>query len=111
MNVKIAVTSSGSSPDDAFDNRFGRAPFILVYNTHADVWEVIDNSANTQAQSGAGIGAADLVARAQVDVLVTGHLGPKAEQALAAAQIESRLGEFSSPRRAVEQMRMEERTW
>jgi predicted Fe-Mo cluster-binding NifX family protein len=107
MRMRIAVTSSGPSPEDAFDSRFGRAPFILVYDTGGDVWEVIDNSPNCTAQSGAGIGAADLVARAEVDVVMTGYLGPKAEQALAATQVRSRLGEFESPRLAVEQLRIE----
>jgi predicted Fe-Mo cluster-binding NifX family protein len=97
----IAVTALDSEPDCSFDTRFGRARFILVYDTHKDEWQALDNSANTSAQSGAGIAATELLTRSGAGMLLTGHVGPKAERALAAAGIEVRLGDFGSPREAV----------
>jgi predicted Fe-Mo cluster-binding NifX family protein len=99
--MKIAATALASTPDSTFDSRFGRTPFILVYDTVTDSWQTLDNAANASAQSGAGIGATQLVAGIGAQILVTGHVGPKAEQALSAAGIEVRLGEFETPQDAV----------
>ena len=87
MPMKVAVSSQGPSPADPFDRRFGRAPYLLVYDTNADSWSTFDNTENREAQSGAGIGAATKLAASGAIVLVTGHVGPKAEQALQAAGI------------------------
>lgn len=85
--MRIAVSSQGPSATDPFDRRFGRAPYLLVYDTDAEKWSAFDNTENREAQSGAGIGAATKVAGSGAKVLVTGHVGPKAEQALQAAGI------------------------
>lgn len=85
--MKIAVSSQGPSAGDLFDHRFGRAPYLLVYDTQSEAWNSFDNAENREAQSGAGIGAATKVAETGATVVVTGRVGPKAEQALGAAGI------------------------
>ena len=85
--MKIAFTTSGETLDSLLDSRFGRAPKFLVYNLDENTFEVIDNGQNLNAAQGAGIQAAETIARQGVDSLVTGHCGPKAFRVLLAAGI------------------------
>ena len=49
--------------------------------------EALDNSVGVSASSGAGVQAAERVARAGVEYLLTGHCGPNAFRALSAAGV------------------------
>ena len=84
-----AVDEAGLSA--LMDPRFGRAPCFVVVDVESG--ELIETIANATAASahGAGTGAAGLMAQAGVDVVVAGRFGPKAEQALQAAGIETRI--------------------
>lgn len=86
--MKIAFSTSGASLDAPLDERFGRAPNFLVYETEGGTFEVIENAEGADAAQGAGIQAAQSVARAGAGIVVTGHCGPKAFRVLAAAGIE-----------------------
>jgi predicted Fe-Mo cluster-binding NifX family protein len=86
--MKIAFSSSGDGLGAQMDSRFGRAPKFLVYDLEQDSFEMIDNRQNLNAAQGAGIQAAQTVARAGVRGVVTGHCGPKAFRALVAAGIQ-----------------------
>ena len=86
MNM-IAITSEGPSLDDQVDPRFGRAAGFVVVNLETMDTNYIDNGQSQVMAQGAGIQAAELVARAGVNFLFTGYVGPKAFQALAAAGI------------------------
>jgi predicted Fe-Mo cluster-binding NifX family protein len=86
-NMKIAFTTSGDNLEAPLDGRFGRAPKFLVYDLDRDAFELIDNQQSLNAAQGAGIQAAQTVARAGVQSVVTGHCGPKAFRVLAAAGI------------------------
>ena len=85
--MKIAFTTSGETLDAPLDSRFGRAPKFLIYDLDNDSIEVIDNGNNLNAVQGAGVQAAQNIARQGVDSLVTGHCGPKAFMVLKAAGI------------------------
>ncbi len=85
--MKIAFTTSGGGLNAPLDGRFGRAAKFLIYDTETDTFEVIDNHQNLNAAQGAGIQAAETVARAGAQGLVTGHCGPKAYRVLAAAGV------------------------
>jgi predicted Fe-Mo cluster-binding NifX family protein len=85
--MKIAVSSKGQDLDAFVDPRFGRAAYILIYDTDNQDLEVLDNSANVNAFKGAGIQAATTVADKGAEVLLTGFCGPKAFQTLAAAGV------------------------
>jgi predicted Fe-Mo cluster-binding NifX family protein len=85
--VKIAFTTSGDSLDAPLDSRFGRAPSFLIYDLDARAFSLIDNQQSLNAAQGAGIQAAETVARSGAKGLVTGHCGPKAFRVLAAAGI------------------------
>ncbi|HPI92681.1 MAG TPA: NifB/NifX family molybdenum-iron cluster-binding protein [Deltaproteobacteria bacterium] len=85
--MKIAFTTSGDSLEAPIDIRFGRAPKILVYDLDTKAIEITDNTQNLNASQGAGIQAAQNVARTGAKHLVTGHCGPNAFKVLSAAGI------------------------
>jgi predicted Fe-Mo cluster-binding NifX family protein len=86
--MKVVFTTSGDSLAAPLDSRFGRAPKFLVYDLESETFEIVDNQRNLNAAQGAGIQAAETVARLGAASLVTGHCGPKAFRALAAAGIQ-----------------------
>ena len=87
--MRIAVASKGVEKSSDVDPRFGRAAHFLIFDTSDESLSVIDNSQNINAAQGAGIQAAENVARANVDLVVAGNFGPKAFQALGAAGIKA----------------------
>ena len=66
---------------------FGRAPYFLFYNTDTSASDVIVNSA-AQAQGGAGIKAAQLVADRACGALITVRCGQNAADVLQAANVD-----------------------
>jgi predicted Fe-Mo cluster-binding NifX family protein len=84
---KIAVTSEGPSLDDQVDPRFGRAAGFVVVDLDTMETQYIDNGQSQVMAQGAGIQAAEFIARAGVSCLLTGYVGPKAFQALSAVGI------------------------
>ena len=85
--MKLAVTTTGETLDAPLDPRFGRAARFLVYDLDQDTFELLDNAQNLAAAQGAGVQAAETVARAGVQGLITGHCGPKAFRVLSAVNI------------------------
>jgi predicted Fe-Mo cluster-binding NifX family protein len=86
--VKLALTTSGENLAAPLHPRFARAPRFLVFDTEIDLFEIVDNQAGVDAAHGAGIHAAETLARLGVRALVTGHCGPKALTVLVRAGIE-----------------------
>ena len=84
---KIAITSEGPTLDDALDPRFGRAGGFIVVEPETLEFEYVDNGASQAMAQGAGIQAAENIARAGVEALLTGYVGPKAFAALQAVGI------------------------
>ncbi len=84
---KIAITSEGPGLDDQVDPRFGRAAGFVVVDLETMETQYIDNGQSQIMAQGAGIQAAELIARAGASCLLTGFVGPKAFQALSAAGI------------------------
>ncbi len=90
--MKVAISAQVGSIDSMVDPRFGRARFFVVCDTEIDGFEVIDNYQNLQAMQGAGIQAAQNVARAGAEVVITGNCGPKAFRTLQSAGIKIVVG-------------------
>lgn len=86
--MKIALTSRGDILDSPIDQRFGRCPYVLIVETDGMHTEVV---ANPYAEESGGVGSrlASLVADRGVEVVLTGTLGPNAQEALDAAGIEA----------------------
>ena len=88
MNMqKVAVSSEGPTLDDEVDPRFGRAGGFVVVELPDMKVEYIDNGESQMMAMGAGIETAERMARAGVEVVISGYVGPKAFDALTAAGI------------------------
>lgn len=86
--TKVAVTSEGPTLQDRVDPRFGRAGGFVVVDTETLEHQYVDNGASQAMAHGAGIQAAERIANAGAKVVLTGFVGPKAFQALAAAGVQ-----------------------
>ncbi len=79
--MKIAVTSTGGSMDALVSEQFGRCQYFLIVDSETMKFEAISNLGE-QIQSGAGPKAAELLINKGAQVLLTGYVGDKAEDAL-----------------------------
>ena len=103
--VKVVVTSTGTNTDSRVEPRFGRAPYFLLVDTESGEATALNNAGGVEAVQGAGVQAAEAVSRSGAECLVTGHCGPKAYRALAAAGIAVYTGASGTISEAVEQLR------
>jgi len=85
--MKIAVAAEGRDATSRVDERFGRAAYFVIHDTESGAFETIENGANVSAAHGAGTGSAQEIVSRNVDVVVSGQVGPKAEAVLSAAGI------------------------
>ncbi|AEE15217.1 Dinitrogenase iron-molybdenum cofactor biosynthesis protein [Thermodesulfobium narugense DSM 14796] len=60
------------------DESFGRAKLFLVYDSGEKKWEEFENVQNFKAPQGAGLQAAQTIINANVDVVISKNIGPKA---------------------------------
>ncbi len=85
--MKLAVCAQGEGLNAKTDQRFGRCPyFVLVDPEKQNVLQTIRID-NADSPGGAGPQSAQLLSDHEVDAVITGNVGPKAEQALSAAGI------------------------
>jgi len=89
--MKACVTATNAGLNAQVDPRFGRAAYFVFVDTDSMESESVANP-NVGAVGGAGIQSAQLVAERGAQVVITGHLGPNAASALAAAGIQVVLG-------------------
>ena len=99
--MKIGVSSTGKDLDAQVDPRFGRCQYFLIIDTDTMTFESISNE-SAMVSGGAGIQAAQKVAKLGVKVIITGNVGPNAFQTLSAAGIKVYTGIFGSIKEAVE---------
>jgi predicted Fe-Mo cluster-binding NifX family protein len=85
--MKLAITTQGTEPDSPVDLRFGRTKYFRVVDNETGQQTTVDNADGANAVQGAGIQAAQTLARLGVQAVLTGHVGPKAWSALEAAHI------------------------
>jgi len=83
--MKVCITSTGTDLASPVDPRFGRAANLLLVDIDSEEVRCLDGA--TGASHGAGIQAAQSVVGAGASALVTGRIGPKAYDVLAAARI------------------------
>jgi len=88
MTGTIAVTSEGPELTSMVDPRFGRAAGFVVVDLASGKSSYVDNGGAQALAQGAGIQAAENVARAGAGVVLSGFVGPKAFAALSAAGIQ-----------------------
>jgi predicted Fe-Mo cluster-binding NifX family protein len=80
--MKIAITAHGQDREAKVDSRFGRADYFVLYDQENDTWDSMPNTQNLEAAHGAGIQAGQNLVKTGADVLLTGHVGPKAFKVL-----------------------------
>jgi predicted Fe-Mo cluster-binding NifX family protein len=103
--MKIAVTAQGNQIPAQVDARFGRARWFAVFDTETETWEWVGNEQALNLPQGAGIQAAQHVVNHDVEVVITGHCGPKAFRTLTAAGIAVVVNVTGTVEQAVEQYR------
>ena len=86
--MKIAISSTGPDPDAQVDLRFGRCQYYILVDDKVENFELLDNEA-AGLSGGAGLQAAQMVAEADVKVVITGNIGPNAINVLKAAGIKA----------------------
>jgi predicted Fe-Mo cluster-binding NifX family protein len=79
--MKIAISSTGGSMDALVSEQFGRCQYFIIVNSETMKFEAVSNLGE-QMQSGAGPKAAELIIGKGAEVLLTGRVGDKAEEAL-----------------------------
>lgn len=84
--MRVAVSAAAPSLDAPVDPRFGRCACFLLVETDTWSFEAVENS-NRDRGGGAGIQAAQLVARRGATAVLTGSCGPNAHQTLTAAGV------------------------
>jgi len=99
--MKIAVTSKSNNLESEIDPRFGRCSYFLIVDTDTMSFEYLSNE-STMASGGAGIQAAQTVAKLGAKVAITGNIGPNAFQTLSAAGIKVFTGVNGTIKEAIE---------
>ena len=102
--MKICITSTGTTLDSQVDPRFGRASYFVIMDSLTGKFEAIQN-AGINAMSGAGIQAAQIMATKNVEVLITGNVGPHAFQGLNASGIRIVVGAHGTVNEVVEKFK------
>jgi len=100
--MKIAVTAKNDNLESDVDPRFGRCSHFLIVDTDTMDFESISNQ-SAMVSGGAGIQAAQTVAKTGVKIILTGNMGPNAFQTLSAAGIKVYVGATGSVKEAIEQ--------
>lgn len=103
--MKVAISAQGATLDSPMDPRFGRARCFLLVDSESLAFCAHDNAVNLNAVQGAGIQAAQAVARLGSEAVITGHVGPKALATLEAAGIPVYLVASGTVREAIEAFR------
>lgn len=75
--MKIAVSSMSKDLNSMLDVRFGRCNYFVIYDTEEGLVKTIENKGQMSG-GGAGIAAAQQIIDEDVDVVITGNMGPNA---------------------------------
>ena len=99
--MKIGISSTGENLDAAVDQRFGRCRYFLIVDPESLEFEAISNE-QAMAAGGAGIQAAQTIAKTGVESIITGNIGPNAFQTLQAANIKIYTGAEGTVKEMIE---------
>lgn len=75
--MKIGISSTGQTISSPVDPRFGRCSYFAIYNTDDNSCRFTTNNAQ-HAGGGAGIAAAQQMIDEDVEIILTGNMGPNA---------------------------------
>lgn len=94
--MKIAISITGNNIESPFDPRFGRAAAFCIVDSETGEWSARENPA-LSASGGAGVQAAQFVAKLGAQAVVSGAYGPNAADTLAPAGVEMYLAPTDKP--------------
>lgn len=98
--MRIAVSAMEPNLDSEINPRFGRSQYFILIDPETMEYESLTNP-DAEIASGAGISTAQFVHNKGASVVITGTIGPKAHQALAAAGVRMLTGVSGTVRDAV----------
>lgn len=75
--MKIGISSMGKDMDSIVDVRFGRCNYFIIYDTEKDLVKAVVNKGQMSG-GGAGIAAAQQIIDEDVNIVITGNMGPNA---------------------------------
>jgi predicted Fe-Mo cluster-binding NifX family protein len=87
--VKLIISAQNPSLESQVDRRFGRSPWLVLYDTETNQWEAFQNPGVTQS-GGAGVAAAQFVVDQNAEVVISGDFGPNASRAFQTANVDMR---------------------
>ncbi len=79
--MKVGVACLGSSLTDEVSPQFGRCPFFLIVDSETMKYQAIDNP-GAAASGAAGPAAVNELVNNNVEAVLAGEFGPKAQHAL-----------------------------
>jgi predicted Fe-Mo cluster-binding NifX family protein len=85
--MKVAITSTGNSPESRLDSHFGRCSFFVVFDTESQSVEFIPNPNKVNIE-GAGHASVQLIASRGVKKVVSGEFGTKVKSVFDSLQIQ-----------------------
>ena len=100
--MKIAITAQGKELSSEIDLRFGRAKWIIVVDSETGDFAAHDNVVNLNAVQGAGIQTGQNIANLDVEVVITGNVGPNAFKTLNTAGVKIFLAQKQTVKEAVD---------
>ncbi len=100
--MKIAITAQGKELSSEIDLRFGRARWIIVVDSQTGDFAAHDNVVNLNAVQGAGIQTGQNIANLDVEVVITGNVGPNAFKTLNTAGVKIFLAEKQTAQEALD---------
>lgn len=83
----IAICSTGAEQDSMVDERFGRCPYVQLWDEENGFQQSLDNDNRDQGH-GAGIGTAQIILQQRAGVIITNRIGPKGFAVLKKAGVE-----------------------
>lgn len=84
--MKIAISATGKDIDSLLDMRFGRCDFFQIYDSESEEFKVVENKGQSSG-GGSGIVASQQLIDENVNVIITGNLGPNAFKIIEKAEI------------------------
>ena len=100
--MKVAISSAGKDLTSPVDPRFGRCAYFVVVDTQTMAADGYENP-GALAGTGAGVAAAQVIANAGAEAVISKVIGPYAFAALTEGEIAAYSGASGTVADAVEQ--------
>jgi len=99
--MKIGLSAQAGTLDAAVEPRFGRCPFGIVVDSETMEFDAFENE-NAAGPGGAGPRTVQEFVNRGAEAILTGRVGPNAQEALSASGMDIVTGVSGTVRQAVE---------